>query len=192
MTKSLIGFPSRKLAAFDPDTYGFDVRTQVAKVSDYEGDVGIEIELEGVNLPATINLNVNGVTWVSHADGSLRGGIEYVTSQPCAVADVEPLVSGLFAAITAAGGVIRNSTRCSTHVHLNARGMKLNQLCAFVALYGCFETTLTNWCEPVRRGNLFALRLEDSDYAVDEWVEVRREVGEGCQWTWLERMDPAA
>ena len=30
------------------------------------------------------------------------------------------------------------------------------------------------------------------DYPVDEWVEVRREVGEGCQWTWHERMDPAA
>ena len=30
------------------------------------------------------------------------------------------------------------------------------------------------------------------DYAVDAWVEVRREVGEGCQWTWLERLDPAA
>ena len=30
------------------------------------------------------------------------------------------------------------------------------------------------------------------EYAVDEWAEVRREVGEGCQWVWLERMDPAA
>jgi dihydrofolate reductase len=30
------------------------------------------------------------------------------------------------------------------------------------------------------------------EYPVDEWVEVRREVGEGCQWTWLERMDAAA
>jgi dihydrofolate reductase len=30
------------------------------------------------------------------------------------------------------------------------------------------------------------------ELAADEWVEVRREVGEGCQWTWLERMDPAA
>lgn len=30
------------------------------------------------------------------------------------------------------------------------------------------------------------------EYAADEWVEVRREVGEGCQWVWLERMDPAA
>lgn len=30
------------------------------------------------------------------------------------------------------------------------------------------------------------------EFPVGEWVEVRREVGEGCQWTWLERLDPAA
>jgi dihydrofolate reductase len=30
------------------------------------------------------------------------------------------------------------------------------------------------------------------EYAVDEWAEVRREAGEGCQWVWLERMDSAA
>jgi len=171
MTKSLAKFPTRKLAAFDPDSYGFDVREQVAKASPYEGDVGIEIELEGNNLPATIDLNINGTTWVSHADGSLRGGIEYVTSQPCGAGDVQALVAGLFDAIRAAGGVIRNSTRCSTHVHVNARTMKLNQVAAFVALYGCFETTLTNWCEPIRRGNLFALRFEDCDFAVDGWAD---------------------
>lgn len=172
--KSLASFPTRTKSAFDPEAYGYDVRQQVAKTSEYEGDVGIEIELEGTGLPATVNVNVNGVTWVSHNDGSLRGGIEYVTSKPCARADAKPLLDGLFAEIARRGGVINNSTRCSTHVHLNARGMKLNQLCAFVALYGCFETTLTNWCEPIRRGNLFALRLEDSDYAVDEWVNCFR------------------
>ena len=171
MTKSLLAFPSRTKSFFDPDAYGCDVRMQVAKESAFTGDVGIEIELEGTGLPATIPFTLNGVSWVSHNDGSLRGGIEYVTSHPCAAADVKPLVDGLFDAIRRAGGVINNSTRCSTHVHVNARGMKLNQLCAFVALYGCFETTLTNWCEPIRRGNLFALRLEDSDYAVDAWAE---------------------
>lgn len=30
------------------------------------------------------------------------------------------------------------------------------------------------------------------DYPADEWTEVRREAGEGCEWVWLERMDPAA
>ena len=29
-------------------------------------------------------------------------------------------------------------------------------------------------------------------YAADEWTVVRREAGEGCEWLWLERMDPAA
>ena len=29
-------------------------------------------------------------------------------------------------------------------------------------------------------------------YPVDEWAVVRRESGEGCEWLWLERMDPAA
>jgi dihydrofolate reductase len=30
------------------------------------------------------------------------------------------------------------------------------------------------------------------EFPAAEWVEVRREVGEGCDWVWLERMDPAA
>jgi len=30
------------------------------------------------------------------------------------------------------------------------------------------------------------------DYPVDEWAVVRRESGVGCEWLWLERMDPAA
>ncbi|HSU03313.1 MAG TPA: dihydrofolate reductase [Nocardioides sp.] len=30
------------------------------------------------------------------------------------------------------------------------------------------------------------------DYPADEWAVVRREAGEGCEWLWLERMDPAA
>ena len=30
------------------------------------------------------------------------------------------------------------------------------------------------------------------DYPPDEWAVVRREVGEGCEWIWLERMEAAA
>ena len=30
------------------------------------------------------------------------------------------------------------------------------------------------------------------EFPAAEWVEVRREPGEGCDWVWLERMDPAA
>ena len=30
------------------------------------------------------------------------------------------------------------------------------------------------------------------EFPAGEWVELRRESGEGCQWTWLERLDAAA
>ena len=30
------------------------------------------------------------------------------------------------------------------------------------------------------------------EFAADEWVEVRREAGVGCDWVWLERMGAAA
>lgn len=30
------------------------------------------------------------------------------------------------------------------------------------------------------------------EFRTDEWVEVRREAAEGCDWVWLERMDVAA
>lgn len=30
------------------------------------------------------------------------------------------------------------------------------------------------------------------EFPANEWVEVRREPGEGCDWVWLERLEPAA
>jgi len=168
--KSLSKFPSKAAAVFDPAAYAFDVRKQVAAESDYDGDVGIEIELEGENLPQGYGgPTTNGITWVWHNDGSLRGGAEYVSSAPIKRADLPKMLDDLFAYIAASGGVIKNSNRCSTHVHLNMKGAKLNQIAAFVSLYGCFESVLSSWCGPVREGNLFALRLEDCHYAVDGW-----------------------
>ena len=176
--KSLDRFPARAVA-FDPELYGIDLRKQVAASSNYTGDVGIEIELEGRNLPqGYAGQSVNGVTWVWHNDGSLRapggrepGGSEYVLSQPCDVADVRPLVTNLFDYIKKSRGEIVNSTRCSTHVHLNMRSVKLPQLAAFVALWGVFEDSLSNFCGGHRSGNHFAMRMSDSHAAVTAWFE---------------------
>ena len=51
------------------------------------------------------------------------------------------------------------------------RGTKLNKLAAFVVMWGMFEDVLTELCGDGRSGNLFALRLSDSDYAVSQWVK---------------------
>lgn len=168
--KSLAGFPA-KGKVFDPDKYGHDLRAQVAAMSPYKGEVGIELELEGRGLPPAVNIPaIGGATWVPHTDGSLRnGGMEYVLSAPVDRQHVGPLTTALFKALTDSGAVVRNSTRCSTHVHLNMSGVRLNQLCSLVALWGCFEDVLSNWCGPHRSGNLFALRMSDSEFAVDQW-----------------------
>lgn len=176
--KSLNTFPKLSSTSFDPSAYGLDVRMQVAAESRYQGDYGIEIELEGRRLPqGYAGAAVNGVTWVYHADGSLRavgggapGGAEYVLSEPCKFEDVQPLVDNLFSAIKSNRGEVVNSTRCSTHVHLNMRGVKVPQLAAFVALWGTFEDVLTNFCGGHRSGNHFALRFSDCAGAVDNWV----------------------
>lgn len=153
------------------DNYGVDVRQQVAVESPFEGEVALEIEVEGTRLPPAYGGPAVGrVTWVTHNEGSLRnGGREYVFSEPAPLSAVEPMLTNLFEFISVSGGRIVNSTRCSTHVHVNMRGVKLNKLASFVALYGIFEDVLTNWCAPSRRGNLFALRMKDSSFAVTGW-----------------------
>jgi hypothetical protein len=178
-TKSLSNFPARNGKSFSSETYQHDVRQAVAADSPYNGEVGLELELEGTNLPGNYRAgSIGGVTWTPHEDGSLRavggrgaGGMEYVLSQPCAVQDVRTLCDNLFEYIRSEGGQIVNSTRCSTHVHLNMKGAKLNQICSFVGLWGCFEDVLANWCGRHRSGNHFALRLRDSEMAVENWKQ---------------------
>lgn len=173
--KSLNTFPSQK-ASFDVKAYGHDVRQACAASSPYSGDFGLELELEGRGLPARYGgLPLGRLTWVAHEDGSLRnGGMEYVLSQPCSKAEVEPLVDNLFEYLRSVGARISNTTRCSTHVHLNMKNVKINELAAFVSLWGIFEDVLSNWCGGHRSGNHFALRFSDCDWAVSSWVSAFR------------------
>lgn len=175
--KSLAKFPKQS-GTFDCDAYGIDVRQQVGADTPYTGEVGLELELEGRGLPERFGGRpVGSSTWVYHADGSLRavggrgpGGAEYVLSQPCPRSDVKPLVDGLFDYLKVAGAEVQNSTRCSTHVHLNMKGVKLNQLASFVILWGTFEDVLANYCGGHRSGNHFALRMSDCSGSVDNWT----------------------
>lgn len=174
--KSLESFPGKNAKTFDPAFYGMDIRGDMGAAARYTGEIGLELELEGRRLPSVYTGSPQGrVTWVVHEDGSLRnGGREYVLSEPCDRKQVKPLLTDLFTNITEQGGRVANSTRCSTHVHLNMRGVKLNQLASFVALWGCFEDVLSNYCGESRAGNLFALRLSDSQFAVDQWERAFR------------------
>lgn len=175
--RSLTTFPKQNPKIFDPDLYGTDPREQVAASSSYQGAIGIEIEVEGENLPPGGCPAASRASWIYHNDGSLRavgggapGGAEYVLSEPIDEDFVPTAVGNLMTFLRNSGSRIVNSTRCSTHVHLNMQGIKLNQLASFVVLWGTLEDALSLWCGEHRAGNHFALRLSDCDEAVNRWV----------------------
>lgn len=131
-----------------------------------EGDVGIEIELEGNKFPKAPS-RLKDSRWVATTDGSLRGqdNCEYVLNGPIPFAEVDSEVRKLWEILNNFGTVISESNRTSVHVHLNMQNFHKNRICAFAALYYIVEEFLTNWCGENRVGNLFCLRTVDAPEA---------------------------
>ena len=145
-----------------------------------KGDLGLELELEASNsLPwdsGHINSGVppcpvTGGYWVAKEDGSLRGGVEYVTSTAVEVSSVEELVHGLYKNIEGYKTKLTLSNRCSTHIHLNATGWRINEITSFMLLWSLFEPVLIDWCGPRRKVNHFCLSLEDAPTTYDAFSD---------------------
>jgi hypothetical protein len=112
--------------------------------------VGVEIELEGVEE----NSVPHGV-WDRKEDGSLKDhGMEYVTI-PIQFKYLEVELERLFNGLKS----FKVTSRCSTHVHLNARDLTINEYKVFILLYLIFEKSLynvsgkrwkNNFCVPLR------------------------------------------
>lgn len=142
-----------------------------------DGDVGLELEIEGRNLPVDAFLtNVVSPTtkkqWLSINDGSLRnGGREFVTSGPINVSEVRHMVDGLFGTIARNNGTIDNSNRCSTHVHVNVSDLKVNQITSAIALWITFQTCLTRWHGTERIKNHFCLSTRDEEGMLEAWAD---------------------
>lgn len=127
------------------------------------GEVGIEVEAEGQNLPRQ---RVKG--WRCIEDGSLRGeSREYVLEQPVPRANVLGFLEILKAAYAREGTIIQDSFRTSVHVHVNVQEMPIVQWYNYITLYLVFEEMLTEFCGPTRVGNLFCLRAQDAEYMLD-------------------------
>lgn len=136
----------------------------------YEGDIGIEIELEGIDLPTNVGGSRGVFSWRVERDGSLRnGGLEYVLSRPIKIENTEKALKWLYNVIEKNRSIVQLSTRCSTHVHINMTGQKINHLCSFVVLWGIFEELFVNWCGDFRVGNNFCVRMKDSAHLISLW-----------------------
>jgi hypothetical protein len=128
-----------------------------------KGDIGIEIEIEGRNLPHE-EVTEYAPQWKYVIDHSLRGedNGEYVLKKPIKFGNVPDALKSLWGVFNQYKTKFDDSNRTSVHIHLNCQSFYLNRLASFSALYFCFEELLTEWCGEYRVGNLFCLRSKDA------------------------------
>lgn len=125
-----------------------------------KGDLGIEIEVEGQNLPPDEEFTPE---WRATNDSSLRGeSREYVFAKPLTLVQSQLALAKMQKVFLANKTTLIPSIRTGVHVHINVNDLTINQLFAFAATYYVFEELVTRWCGPGRQGNLFALRLVDA------------------------------
>ena len=139
-----------------------------------DADIGIEIEVEGHNLPQKRNLD--GM-WRVDTDGSLRGeSYEYVTP-PIKFDNLGKYLKKLQSAYDACHSEVYESIRTGVHVHLNVQQLTMRQFYNVVTLYFILEDLLVNWCGPSRVGNHFCLRSRDAEFVVFKLVASLKNFG---------------
>lgn len=137
------------------------------------GEVGIEVEIEGNNLP---HVNIDPF-WAYHEDHSLRGpeNAEYVLRHPIERGRVPEALSKLFKALKKAGSKIReDSPNTSVHVHLNMQQLSLKKVYTVACVWYILEQSLMDWCGSDRAGNLFCLRASDAEASLQRLASAVR------------------
>lgn len=138
---------------------------ELYRVKEVDGDVGIEIEMEGKALPPA------PLGWRHAEDGSLRGNaLEYVLVSPVPEDKVEHYLKQLDQQFKNAGSTLIPSDRCGVHIHINVQNMTFRQVINYACLYLLFENPLIEWCGEDRVGNLFCLRAEDADAIMERLI----------------------
>lgn len=127
---------------------------------------GIECETEGRRLP-----NILTPFWNTEQDGSLRGGLEYV-SKPLSAESVKPALSALFKEIKDEKGIPEYSFRCSTHIHVNVQDLDQEELFTMIFLYMMYENVFMNYVDAERVGNRFCLRFQDAGALITEFTKL--------------------
>jgi hypothetical protein len=122
-----------------------------------KGRFGIEIELEGENLPDLVLPPANKL-WSAKGDGSLRHGMEYV-SLP--VSSPRDTVNVLADYLNTVGAVVNNSYRCSTHIHYNFIDKTWKDVIGTVIAWQIIEPLFLKQL-PGRDGSIFCMSAYDT------------------------------
>jgi hypothetical protein len=126
---------------------------------DKNGEVGIEIEMEGHR----INQIQPDKYWHATHDGSLRGdSVEFVLKQPATRLGVPPRLAYLGNLLKKKEINFEDSGRAGVHVHVNCQDLQMREVYQFLTMYLIFENMLVHWCGEGRENNLFCLRTQDA------------------------------
>jgi len=134
----------------------------IFKLRKRAGEIGIEIECEGQNLPGI------PLYWDSVHDGSLRGhSIEYVLKNPAKRKEISKVLNYLNKTWVEKDAVIVNSNRTSVHIHVNVQELEIRNVITFYCVYNILEDLLIKFCGKEREGNLFCLTSTDANFVLD-------------------------
>lgn len=121
------------------------------------GTFGVEIEAEGINLPAAV------FGWDVHKEGSLRGEAkEYVTIGAVTFAELEESMMHLQLQLAGHKTIVdEKSYRASTHIHVNMQQKTHQEILGCILAFVMVEPVWMRLCGPTRDGNLFCLPSYD-------------------------------
>lgn len=132
-----------------------------------KGEIALEIEVEGENLPRSLDALEYLKNWRRVEEGSLRGECaEYVMRFPSSLERAFSSLDELQKAFEVEGSKIYDSYRAGIHVHINVQDLTPTQIVTFYCSYIILEEILINWCDPTRVGNHFCLSASDAEYQI--------------------------
>jgi len=124
-------------------------------------DIGIEIEVEGRDLP-----NIKSKFWESVGDGSLRNGIEYRSYGPQYLQDLPMILEEIHNYLKESK--LDFSFRTSTHIHMNMTQETVGTIQTVAYLYLLFEDAFLRYAGESRTGNRFCLGFKDAEGVVND------------------------
>lgn len=130
---------------------------------------GIEIELEGMDLPE-LDSTLVAAGWNIKRDGSLKqGGFEYYFRGPLDYKGTIKAINALYDKLSSYKPIYSNRT--ATHVHYNVSNLEWTKLWDVIAVNLMFEELLLAFCEDERRGNMFCLSVSDAPGILKSMVQ---------------------
>ena len=124
--------------------------------------LGLEIEIEGVNLRRSVLDAGKGKWWRSTNDGSLReGGREFIFNEPYDVKTTQLALQTLYEHIIRPPATV--SMRTGIHVHLDIRDLSLEEFRRLCILYALLEEPIFAWMGDKREDNSFCMPWYKAD-----------------------------